>query len=72
MPELVIKGGRTMLVSDRLQAERQICDTMNRMSWIGLQARGRYLIRAQIPRLYAIARRSLGDEIRLSGKLVTS
>jgi cytosine/adenosine deaminase-related metal-dependent hydrolase len=71
LPELVIKSGRIVLVSSHLKNEREVPGTETGMNWIDVQARGAYLVRANIPRLYASARRALGSEIRLAGKLVT-
>ena len=58
LPDFVMKGGRTMLVSDRMQREREVPGTKQRMHWLDLDTRGRYLVRANIPRLFKAARRS--------------
>jgi cytosine/adenosine deaminase-related metal-dependent hydrolase len=72
LPELVMKGGRTMLVSHRLQGERELPNTKQGMRWLEVETRGRYLVRANTPRLYSSAVRELGSEIRLAGKRVTA
>jgi cytosine/adenosine deaminase-related metal-dependent hydrolase len=70
LPDLVIKGGRTMLVSHRMQREREIPGTKQGMRWLEVETRGRYLVRANVPRLYDTAVCALGSEIRLAGKRV--
>lgn len=70
-PELVLKAGRVMLVSDRFNTERGVAIAKPGMHWLDVTTRGRALIRANIPDLYASAREFLGTEIRLAGKLVS-
>jgi cytosine/adenosine deaminase-related metal-dependent hydrolase len=72
LPDLVMKGGRTMLVSHRMQREREIPGTTKDLRWLEVETRGRYLVRANMPRLYDAASRALGSEIRLAGKRVTA
>jgi len=40
------------------------------LNQINVEGRGRYLVRADIPALYAAAARALGPEIRLAGRRV--
>ncbi len=64
-PELVLVGGRVMLASERF-AERMNGD----FHPIEVEGRGRYLVRAPIPRLRAAAVEALGSDFRLAGKRV--
>jgi len=64
-PQLVLIGGRIMLASDRFE-ELTGADSYP----IGIEGRGRWRIRANIPRLYALASSALGSEIRLAGRSV--
>jgi cytosine/adenosine deaminase-related metal-dependent hydrolase len=65
-PELVMVSGRTMLVSGRF-AKR--CDVSG-LHPIQVEGRGRWLIRADVPRLYDAATQALGPEIRLAGRRI--
>jgi cytosine/adenosine deaminase-related metal-dependent hydrolase len=65
-PELVMVRGQVMLLSDRF-ASRTIASGLHA---IHVEERGRYLVRADIPALYAAAARVLGPEIRLAGRRV--
>jgi len=64
-PELVLVGGRVMSASERFAglAGRDLHP-------IGIEGRGRWLIRAPIPRLRAATVAALGPEIRLAGRRV--
>jgi cytosine/adenosine deaminase-related metal-dependent hydrolase len=69
-PELVLKAGRVMLVSERFSRQRGVPGSKTGMHWLDVKTRGRALVRANVPDLYASAREFLGAEIRLAGKLV--
>ena len=58
--------GQVMLLSDCL-ASRMGAPGLDP---IHVEGRGRYLVRADIPALYAAAARALGPEIRLAGRRV--
>ena len=62
-PEIAIIGGRIMLASERF-AEL----TNSHFHPIGLEGRGRWLVRANIPRLRALTAAAIGPEIRLAGR----
>lgn len=67
-PELVMVRGQVMMLSDCLASRAGFNQT--RLNPINLEGRGRYLVRADIPELYAAAARALGPEIRLAGRRV--
>jgi len=64
-PELVIVGGRVMLASERFASL-----TDGDFHPLAIEGRGRWLVRAKIPRLRAAAEEALGPEIRLAGRRV--
>jgi cytosine/adenosine deaminase-related metal-dependent hydrolase len=64
-PELVMIGGRIMLVSERYAGTQ-----IKGFHPIHVEGRGHWLVRADIPRLHAAAVQALGTEIRLAGKRV--
>ena len=68
-PEMVMIGGRVMLLSAALagHSRAHYAGGLNR---ICIQGRGQWLIRADVPDLYAEAVRELGPEIRLAGRRV--
>jgi cytosine/adenosine deaminase-related metal-dependent hydrolase len=68
-PEMVMIGGKVMLLSDRLagHSRAHYAGGLNRIS---IQGRGQWLIRADVPDLHAEATRELGPEIRLAGRRV--
>jgi cytosine/adenosine deaminase-related metal-dependent hydrolase len=68
-PEMVMIGGKVMLLSNRLagHSRAHYAGGLNR---ICIQGRGQWLIRADVPNLYADAARELGSEIRLAGRRV--
>jgi hypothetical protein len=68
-PEMVMIGGRVMLLSASLagHSRTHYAGGLNR---ICVQGRGQWLIRADVPDLYAEAARELGPEIRLAGRRV--
>jgi cytosine/adenosine deaminase-related metal-dependent hydrolase len=61
-PEMVMVRGRVMLMSDRFQPTG--------FNPIHVEGRGRWLIRANVPRLHAAASEAIGSEIRLAGKRI--
>jgi hypothetical protein len=65
-PGLVMLRGQMMLLSDCL-ASRMSAHGLNP---IHVEGRGRYLVRADIPAVYAAAARVLGSEIHLAGRRV--
>jgi cytosine/adenosine deaminase-related metal-dependent hydrolase len=68
-PEMVMIGGRVMLLSNCLagNSRAHYAGGFNRIS---VRGRGQWLIRADVPNLYAEAARELGPEIRLAGRRV--
>lgn len=68
-PELVIIGGRVMLLSDCLASTIDSSHAAG-LHRISLEGRGRWLVRAPVPRLYAAAAATLGPEVRLAGRRV--
>jgi len=68
-PELIMIGGRVMLLSDRF-AENAGASRAAGFHNISVEGRGRWLVRAPIPGLYAAAVAALGPEIRLAGRRV--
>ena len=68
-PELVLIAGRIMLVSDRFSQRLPAHDLAGQHP-IQIEGRGRWLIRADVPRLYDAAVEALGPEIRLAGRRV--
>ncbi len=68
-PEMVMIGGKVMLLSDRLGAHSRAHYGAG-LNPISIQGRGQWLIRADVSNLYAEAARELGPEIRLAGRRV--
>jgi cytosine/adenosine deaminase-related metal-dependent hydrolase len=68
-PELVVRGGHPVLVSEEFSS-RALPGSGNGMYGIDVEGRGRYMVRARIPRIYTEATLSLGREVRLAGKRV--
>jgi cytosine/adenosine deaminase-related metal-dependent hydrolase len=66
-PELIMIGGRIMLRSEDFSSTIDAGAGLHRIS---VEGRGRWLVRAPIPRLYAAAAAVTGPEIRLAGKRV--
>jgi cytosine/adenosine deaminase-related metal-dependent hydrolase len=64
-PELVIVGGRIMLASERFAELAN-----GSFHSIEIEGRGRWLVRANLPRLRASAIAALGPEIRLAGRRI--
>ena len=65
-PQLVMVRGQVMLLSDCLASRMGVAG----LNPIQVEGRGRYLVRADIPGLYAAAANALGPEIRLAGRRV--
>jgi hypothetical protein len=68
-PELVFVRGRIMLFAQALSA-RPPFSRLRGFHRIQLEGRGSWLIRADVPRLYAAASKAIGSEIRLAGRRV--
>jgi cytosine/adenosine deaminase-related metal-dependent hydrolase len=68
-PEMVMIGGRVMLLSAALAGHSR-AHYVGGLNRICIQGRGQWLIRADVPDLYAEAVRELGPEIRLAGRRV--
>jgi cytosine/adenosine deaminase-related metal-dependent hydrolase len=66
-PELIMIGGRVMLVSDCLASTIDSSHTAG-LQRICVEGRGRWLVRAPVPRIYASAAAALGPEVRLAGR----
>ena len=67
-PELVMIAGRVMLASDRLAKDG--VPGMRGLHSLEVEGRGRCFVRANIPKLYDAAVRTIGPEVRLAGKRV--
>jgi len=67
-PELVVVGGRVMLLSSRFRAQTSL--RFKDLNPIHVEGRGSFLIRADVPRLYAGASMALGTELRLAGRRI--
>jgi cytosine/adenosine deaminase-related metal-dependent hydrolase len=68
-PELIMIGGRVMLLSENFAQSIDPGHTAG-LHRICVEGRGRWLVRAPIPRLHAAAAATLGPEIRLAGRRV--
>ncbi len=67
-PELVVVGGRVMLLSSRFRAQTSL--RFKDLNPIHVEGLGNFLIRADVPRLYAGASMALGTELRLAGRRI--
>jgi cytosine/adenosine deaminase-related metal-dependent hydrolase len=68
-PDLVLKGGRPVLMSNRFAATSQWAIPSG-LHAIEVEGRGLFFIAAPLPRLHAVATIPLGRDIRLAGKRV--
>lgn len=70
-PELVIVGGKIKLVSERLAA-RLPAASKRGLEPIHVEGRGDYLVKANVPQLYAATRKILGTDFKLAGRAVSA
>jgi cytosine/adenosine deaminase-related metal-dependent hydrolase len=69
--EMVMRGGKIMLLSNRLARESDIHPVRRGMHSLKVEGRGEWLVRADVPRLYSAAAGALGGHMHLSGRLVS-